>query len=150
MTKQRRRRRARDKEDEASKEFLLKTAQTLRLEFRRILKVENLGCLSSLTRLFLDNNFIERIGGLDQLFHLTWLDLSFNRIRHIEGLESLKYANGFSTMYIHTAATFPRYCLQKVGGAGSLCKRNFRGGELATPDRAQSLEAGKKQTFLKG
>ncbi len=46
--------------------------------------------MSSLTRLFLDNNFIERIGGLDQLFHLTWLDLSFNRIKKVEGLESLK------------------------------------------------------------
>ncbi len=109
----RRRRRARTgTEDEASREFLIKTAQTIRIEFKQILKVSiykvllschvittillmflqiaNLDCLSSLTRLFLDNNLIERIGGLDQLVHLTWLDLSFNRIRKIEGLESLK------------------------------------------------------------
>jgi len=77
-------------EDEASRDFLLKTADTLRLEFKRILKVENLHHMRSLTRLFLDNNFIERIGGLDQLFNLTWLDMSFNRIRKIEGLESLR------------------------------------------------------------
>ncbi len=80
-----------DEEDsEASREFLIKTAKTLRLEYRQILKVDNLHSLSSLTRLFLDNNFIERISGLDQLFHLTWLDLSFNRISRIEGLESLQ------------------------------------------------------------
>ena len=38
----------------------------------------------------MDNNFIERITGLDNLIHLVWLDLSFNRIQRIEGLENLK------------------------------------------------------------
>ncbi len=66
-------------------DFLLKTATTLRLEFRLILKVENLQGLLSLRRLFLDNNLIERICGIDHLVHLEWLDLSFNRIRKIEG-----------------------------------------------------------------
>ena len=65
----------------------MKTATTLRLEFRLILKVENLQALLSLKRLFLDNNLIERISGLDRLVHLEWLDLSFNRIRKIEGNE---------------------------------------------------------------
>ena len=69
----------------ACREFQLKTATTLRLEFRLILKVENLRALLSLRRLFLDNNLIERISGLDSLVHLEWLDLSFNRIRKIEG-----------------------------------------------------------------
>ena len=69
----------------ACRDFLLKTATTLRLEFRLILKVENLQALLSLKRLFLDNNLIERISGLDKLVHLEWLDLSFNRIRKIEG-----------------------------------------------------------------
>ena len=78
------------REVEETKEFLLKTTQTLRLEFMRILKLENLHYLTALTRLFLDNNFIERISGLDQLYHLTWLDLSFNNIIKIEGLEALK------------------------------------------------------------
>ena len=77
-------------EDPASQEFLLKTAKTLRLEFRQILKVENLQCLTSLTRLFLDNNFIEHISGLDSLVNLTWLDLSFNKIRKIKGLDNLR------------------------------------------------------------
>ena len=72
----------------ACRDFLLKTATTLRLEFRLILKVENLQALLSLKRLFLDNNLIERISGLDKLVHLEWLDLSFNRIRKIEGESS--------------------------------------------------------------
>jgi Leucine-rich repeat (LRR) protein len=74
-----------DKLSKADKEFLLKTTTTLRIEFRLILKVENLQGLMSLRRLFLDNNLIERISGLDQLVHLEWLDLSFNKIRKIEG-----------------------------------------------------------------
>ena len=75
-----------EREDAAAcREFQLKTATTLRLEFRLILKVENLRALLSLRRLFLDNNLIERISGLDSLVHLEWLDLSFNRIRKIEG-----------------------------------------------------------------
>eukprot|EP00095_Tigriopus_kingsejongensis_P003056 maker-scaffold101_size371023-snap-gene-0.20 protein:Tk03056 transcript:maker-scaffold101_size371023-snap-gene-0.20-mRNA-1 annotation:"leucine-rich repeat-containing protein 48-like isoform x3" len=69
--------------------FEIKTAQTLRIEFCRILKIENLQHLTSLTRLFLDNNFIEEISGLDELIHLTWLDLSFNCIRVIQGLRYL-------------------------------------------------------------
>ena len=96
-----------EEESAAARRFLLKTSQTLRLEFRQILKIDNLHVLTSLTRLFLDNNFIERvinslknhyfynvtclqISGLDQLQHLIWLDLSFNKIRKIEGLEALK------------------------------------------------------------
>lgn len=69
--------------------FEIRTAQTLRIEFRRILKIENLQHLTSLTRLFLDNNFIEEITGLECLIHLTWLDLSFNCIRQIQGLNYL-------------------------------------------------------------
>jgi hypothetical protein len=90
---------------EEGKDFMLRTTTTLRLEFRQILRVENLGCLTALTRLFLDNNFIEVISGLDPLVHLKWLDLSFNKIRKIQGLESLKklevlalYANQISSL----------------------------------------------------
>ena len=53
--------------------------------------MENLRALLSLRRLFLDNNLIERISGLDSLVHLEWLDLSFNRIRKIEGEYSSLY-----------------------------------------------------------
>ena len=67
------------------KDYITRTTKNLRLEFKRILKVDNLDNLTSLTRLFLDNNFIEQISGLDSLVHLVWLDLSFNRIRRIEG-----------------------------------------------------------------
>ncbi|KAL5021093.1 hypothetical protein ScPMuIL_000248 [Solemya velum] len=61
----------------------------LRLDFKNILKVDNLWEFSSLTKLQLDNNIIERIEGLDALVNLVWCDLSFNNIEVIEGLDSL-------------------------------------------------------------
>nr|XP_019957358.1 PREDICTED: dynein regulatory complex subunit 3 [Paralichthys olivaceus] len=63
---------------------------TIRLDFKYILKIDNLWDFTSLTRLYLNNNLIERIGGLEHLVNLTWLNLSFNRIEKIEGLESLR------------------------------------------------------------
>ena len=77
-------------DDETDKAFVIKTQRTLRLEFRQILKIDNLQELTSLTRLFLDNNFLEQITGLDALVNLVWLDLSFNKIRKVEGLEKLE------------------------------------------------------------
>ena len=64
-------------------------AHTLRLEFKKIVKIDNLSRLRSLTRLFLDNNFIESISGLESLVNLEWLDLSFNKITKIENLSTL-------------------------------------------------------------
>ena len=61
------------------------------------IKVENLQALLSLKRLFLDNNLIERISGLDKLVHLEWLDLSFNRIRKIEGESSQSSSSSSDT-----------------------------------------------------
>ena len=55
----------------------------------KIVKIDNLTRLKSLTRLFLDNNFIESITGLDPLTNLEWLDLSFNKIAKIENLAKL-------------------------------------------------------------
>ena len=77
-------------DDDADKEYIIRTTSTLRLEFRQILKIDNLQDLTSLTRLFLDNNFIEKITGLEFLNNLVWLDLSFNKIRQIDGLGSQK------------------------------------------------------------
>ena len=50
-------------DDETDKNYVVKTTRTLRLEFRQILKIDNLQELTSLTRLFLDNNFLEEISG---------------------------------------------------------------------------------------
>ncbi|XP_075755853.1 dynein regulatory complex subunit 3 isoform X2 [Pelodiscus sinensis] len=61
----------------------------LQLDFRNILKIDNLWQFVNLTKLQLDNNIIEKIESLDSLVHLVWLDLSFNNIEVIEGLESL-------------------------------------------------------------
>nr|KAI8766515.1 dynein regulatory complex subunit 3 isoform X1 [Biomphalaria glabrata] len=62
---------------------------SLRLDFKNILKIDNLWEFASLTKLQLDNNIIEKIEGLDTLVNLEWLDLSFNNIEVIEGLEKL-------------------------------------------------------------
>ncbi|XP_066432771.1 dynein regulatory complex subunit 3 [Eleutherodactylus coqui] len=63
---------------------------SLRLDFKNVLKVDNLWQLHNLTKLQLDNNIIEKIQGLDTLVHLVWLDLSFNNIEVIEGLSALR------------------------------------------------------------
>ncbi|RXM31997.1 Leucine-rich repeat-containing protein 48 [Acipenser ruthenus] len=61
----------------------------LRLDFKNILKIDNLWQFTTLTKLQLDNNIIEKIQGLDSLINLVWLDLSFNNIEVIEGLDAL-------------------------------------------------------------
>ncbi|XP_075035319.1 dynein regulatory complex subunit 3 [Mixophyes fleayi] len=66
-----------------------KDVTSLRLDFKNILKIDNLWQFPNLTKLQLDNNIIEKIQGLDTLVHLVWLDLSFNNIEEIEGLGSL-------------------------------------------------------------
>lgn len=60
---------------------------SLRLDFRHILKIENMWQFTGITKLQLDNNIIEVIAGIDKLVNLTWLDLSFNHIEVIEGLD---------------------------------------------------------------
>ncbi|XP_056389970.1 dynein regulatory complex subunit 3 [Hyla sarda] len=62
---------------------------SLRLDFKNILKIDNLWQFHNLTKLQLDNNIIEKIQGLDTLVHLVWLDLSFNNIEVIDGLNTL-------------------------------------------------------------
>ncbi|XP_053550963.1 dynein regulatory complex subunit 3 [Bombina bombina] len=66
-----------------------KDVVSLRLDFKNILKIDNLWQFHSLTKLQLDNNIIEKIQGLSSLVHLVWLDLSFNNIEKIEGLDAL-------------------------------------------------------------
>ncbi|RDD37073.1 Dynein regulatory complex subunit 3 [Trichoplax sp. H2] len=61
----------------------------LRLDFKNILKIDNLWSFTNLVRLQLDNNIIEKIEGLNTLVNLKWLDLSFNNIEIIEGLDKL-------------------------------------------------------------
>nr|CAI5846272.1 unnamed protein product [Callosobruchus analis] len=45
--------------------------------------------MQSLTKLQLNNNYIEKIENLDMLINLKELDLSFNRIAKIENLDAL-------------------------------------------------------------
>lgn len=62
---------------------------SLRLDFRNILRIDNLWQFDMLVKLQLDNNIIEKIEGLETLVNLEWLDLSFNNIEEIKGLETL-------------------------------------------------------------
>lgn len=64
-------------------------AEALVLSFKRIGKIENIIGFDKITKLCLDNNFIENIASLGHLTSLRWLDLSFNKIRDIKGLEKL-------------------------------------------------------------
>jgi len=66
-----------------------KDVSELRLDFKNILKIDNLWQFTKLVKLQLDNNFIEKIDGLGSLVNLQWLDLSFNNIEVIEGLDQL-------------------------------------------------------------
>ncbi|XP_015264753.1 PREDICTED: leucine-rich repeat-containing protein 48 [Gekko japonicus] len=66
-----------------------KDVKELQLDFRNILKIDNLWQFVNLTKLQLDNNIIEKIEALESLVHLVWLDLSFNNIEVIEGLSTL-------------------------------------------------------------
>ncbi|KAG5861154.1 hypothetical protein JTB14_030547 [Gonioctena quinquepunctata] len=63
--------------------------QEIRFEFMNILKIDHLWVLKSLTKLQLNNNYIEKIENLDSLVHLRELDLSFNKINKIENLDKL-------------------------------------------------------------
>ncbi|KAJ1559706.1 Dynein regulatory complex subunit 3, partial [Cladochytrium tenue] len=62
---------------------------SLRLDYKSILKIDNLWTFENLTKLQLDNNIIERIENIGFLRNLRWLDLSFNNITVIEGLDGL-------------------------------------------------------------
>lgn len=62
---------------------------SLRLDFKNVLKIDNLWSFVNLTKLQMDNNIVERIEGLEMLVNLEWLDLSFNNIEVIEGLDKL-------------------------------------------------------------
>ncbi|XP_048465208.1 dynein regulatory complex subunit 3 isoform X2 [Rhincodon typus] len=66
-----------------------KDVKNLQLDYRNILKIDNLWQFKTLTKLQLDNNVIEKIEGLNALINLVWLDLSFNNIEIIEGLDEL-------------------------------------------------------------
>ncbi|CAH1116144.1 unnamed protein product [Phaedon cochleariae] len=63
--------------------------QEIRMEFMNILKIDHLWVMKSLTKLQLNNNFIENIENLDTLVHLRELDLSFNKINKIANLDKL-------------------------------------------------------------
>ncbi|XP_025832524.1 dynein regulatory complex subunit 3-like [Agrilus planipennis] len=61
----------------------------IRFELKKILRIDHLWILPSLTKLGLNNNLIEKIENLDSLVHLKELNLSFNKILKIENLENL-------------------------------------------------------------
>lgn len=67
----------------------LEDIQEIRFEFMNILKIDHLWVLKSLTKLQLNNNYIENMENLESLVHLKELDLSFNKINKIDNIEKL-------------------------------------------------------------
>ncbi|XP_049861546.1 dynein regulatory complex subunit 3-like [Schistocerca gregaria] len=79
---------------EAGKVFLrdgvvLEKVRTIRLEDLNILRIDNLWMMTSLVKLQLTLNIIQKIENLDALVNLKELDLSFNQIEVLENLEKL-------------------------------------------------------------
>ncbi|XP_047113375.1 dynein regulatory complex subunit 3 [Schistocerca piceifrons] len=79
---------------EAGKVFLrdgivLEKVHTIRLEDLNILRIDNLWMMTSLVKLQLTLNIIQKIENLDALVNLKELDLSFNQIEVLENLEKL-------------------------------------------------------------
>lgn len=76
-------------------EYLRKFAQNIpkkKLLFNKItgiLRIDHLWVLKCLTKLSLNNNYIEKIENLETLINLTDLNLSFNNISKIENLDAL-------------------------------------------------------------
>ncbi|KAJ8967352.1 hypothetical protein NQ317_008718 [Molorchus minor] len=64
--------------------------EEISFEFLNILKIDHLWMLTALTKLKLNNNFIEKIEHLETLVNLREVDLSFNKINKIENLEALE------------------------------------------------------------
>lgn len=63
----------------------------LRLDYRNILRIDNLWSFEKLTKLQLDNNTIEKIENLDHLVHLQWLgdDYCYRLMQQLDSKESL-------------------------------------------------------------
>uniref|UniRef100_H3C599 Dynein regulatory complex subunit 3 n=1 Tax=Tetraodon nigroviridis TaxID=99883 RepID=H3C599_TETNG len=62
----------------------------LELDFKDTIKIDSLWDFTSLVKLYLNNNLIEKIEGLEYLRNLKWLNLSSNKIKKIEGLDNLQ------------------------------------------------------------
>ncbi|XP_037955286.1 dynein regulatory complex subunit 3-like [Teleopsis dalmanni] len=70
-------------------EIRFEDIQTLRLEFKNILRIRQFEILPNLTTLVLSGNNIENIECLEKVTSLKELDLSFNKIERIENLDTL-------------------------------------------------------------
>ncbi|CAH2005048.1 unnamed protein product [Acanthoscelides obtectus] len=63
--------------------------QEIRIEYMNIIRIDHLWVMKGLTKLQLNNNYIEKIENIHMLVNLKELDLSFNRVSKIENLETL-------------------------------------------------------------
>ncbi|MCE8175686.1 leucine-rich repeat domain-containing protein, partial [Porphyromonas gingivalis] len=70
----------------------------LYLSDNQIAKLEGLNALTSLTELDLSGNQIAKLEGLDHLTSLTWLDLPGNQIAKLEGLDHLTSLTGLDLL----------------------------------------------------
>lgn len=70
--------------------------QGLWLNNNALVKIEGLERCTRLVSLFLNNNFISKIEGLEELKFLETLNLAHNKIENIEGLEELHRLNSLN------------------------------------------------------
>ena len=103
-------------------EVHLYEVECLMMSYRSIGRISNLVGVDRLTKLHLDNNYIESIENLGELVHLKWLDLSFNRITKIQGLEKLTqlenlslYSNQITTVTSGLDSQFPTLMCLSLG-----------------------------------
>jgi protein phosphatase 1 regulatory subunit 7 len=73
----------------------LATLQTLSIQCNRLTKIQGLSHLTQLTELYLSENGIEQIEGLEALVNLRVLDLAANRIKKIENIAHLQQLEEF-------------------------------------------------------
>jgi protein phosphatase 1 regulatory subunit 7 len=67
----------------------MQTLEILSLQSNRLTKIENLNHMINLTELYLSENGLKKIEGLENLKKLKTLDLSINEIERIENVECL-------------------------------------------------------------
>ncbi|KAL3317144.1 Dynein regulatory complex subunit 3 [Cichlidogyrus casuarinus] len=100
----------------------------LDLSFKNIVVIGHLDQYSNLTKLRLDNNFIERIQRLDRLCNLRILNLSFNRIKVIDNLDHMQQLIDLNLFHNEIKSLLPLKTLKSLRfvSLGCNCLEDFQ------------------------
>ena len=83
--------------------------------YNNIRKIENIGTLTKLKKLFFAGNKISKIENLETLTELTMLELGANRIRKIENLDK----------NINLGKCLPEFSIRSLDQVANTKRRNF-------------------------